>query len=438
MPSPSKLACAVALALAAAPKIAAAGNLDYTLFGGIEHSNNVNLSAIEPISQTTLVPGLGFDFAQDGSTVQAHANGTVEYRDYLHGRFDNQLLTQLAGAANWEMLPQRLDFVVQDFASVQPLSTLASDAPDNQQQTNVFALGPTLQFNLGQTLQGQAELHYINSHASKTTEFNSSRGQAAVRMTRDLTPTDQLSVNIESQHVTFDDSGTDADYNRQEITGRYVRKLAHFDLDAALGWAQVDFRTRTTVSTPMARARVSWRPSPNTTLAIAGARQYSDAAEEMIGQINQSDGTAPPRYNAAPGINTGGSVVTSQAFLERRLQGYYSFNSERFTLSASPLYRKLHYLNGANLDQTAHGANAEVDFRPRKRLTVSIFANQERVTYQSLARRDSTLNYGIGLVGTSTPHWSWRLSLTQRRRSSTVPQGSYHAGEIYAGVVYQR
>jgi hypothetical protein len=372
---------------------------------------------------------------EQGATLQAHVTGAGEYRDYLGGAYANQKFGELAGVANWAILPERLDFVAQDYASVQPLSTLSSDSPINQQQTNVLTLGPTLHFNLGSAVRGQAELRYIGSHASRTTQFNSSRGQGALRLSRDISPTSQLSLNVESQQVDFDEA-SEIDYRRNQVFARYVHRLVHVDLDAAVGWSRIRFDGGQATSDPLARASINWRATARNTLGLSYTREYSDAAQDLIAMADPlQEGVRP---GAPEGIQTGGAVIASAAYLERRVSGYYGYGGERLTLSLSPWWRKLHYVDGGNPDQTGRGGDAGLDYRLRERLTLSAFANVERIDYQVLARRDTTRNLGIGLRQVLNSHWSWRVSLVDRRRTSTDPGGGYHAKEAYFGIVYQR
>jgi hypothetical protein len=427
-------AAPLALALAAAGP-AAAGQFDYSLYAGVEHSDNINLSATAPVSQWVLVPGFGFGYVEQGATLQARVTGAGEYRDYLGGTYANQKFGELAGVADWSILPERLDFVAQDYASVQPLSTLSSDAPENQQQTNVLTLGPTLHFNLGRAVRGQAELRYIGSHASRTTQFNSSRGQGALRLTRDISPTSQLSLNVESQQVNFDEA-SEIDYRRNQLFARYVHKLVHVDLDAAVGWSRIRFDGGDTLSDPLLRASINWQATARNTLGLSYMREYSDAAQDLIALADPLQEGPQPR--APEGIQTGGAVIASAAYLERRVRGFYGYGGERLTLSLSPWVRKLHYIEGANPDQTGRGGDAGLDYRLRERLTLSSFANIERINYRVLARRDTTRNLGVGLRQVFNSHWSWRLSLVDRRRTSTDPGAGYHAKEVYFGVVYQR
>lgn len=455
MPASKLLGNAIALALAATSTGAAsAGQLDYTLYAGLMHSDNVSLSATNPVSQNVLIPGVNFAYTQAGSSVQANVAGTLEYRDYLGNAFSSQTLAQLSGQVNWTVIPKRLDFTVQDFAGVQPLSTFASNAPNNQQQTNVLTLGPTLHFRLGDTMQGQAELRYINSDASKNKEFNSSRGEAALRVFKDLNSTSQLSANFETQSVNFQQSSgpsfdlpgisvINPNYTRNELFGHYVSALTHFDFNAVLGWSQIDFHGASSVSSPLARLSVTWLATPSSHFGIAAVRQYSDAAEDMILQqagqtMFGTDAVQASTLISPLGINTGNSVIDAQVYLDRHLEGTYAFNSERVAFSISPRYGHSDYLNNPVFNQSDRGGSAVFNFKLTPLTTIFAFGASDSITYRSIARRDKTSDYGIGLAQQRTPHWGWRVSLTHQLRNSTVRDNQYSENELYFGIVYKR
>jgi hypothetical protein len=456
MPASRILVGAITLALTTATAEASTGQFDYSIYAGLMHSDNVGLSSTDPISQNVLIPGINFSYAQAGSAVQANAAGTLEYRDYLGNAFSSQTLAQLSSQVNWTILPQRLDFTVQDFAGVQPLSTLASNAPNNQQQTNVLTLGPTLHFRVGDTMLGQAELRYINSDASKTKEFNSSRGEAALRVFKDLSATTQVSLNLESQSVVFADPSaaaaafylpgaltTDPNYTRNELFGHYVSKLSQVDFDLALGWSQIDFHSAPSTSTPLARLTVGWLATPSNHFQLSAVHQYSDAAEDLILQqpgqtLFGTDARQSNAFIAPLGINTGTSVIDSQVYLDRHVEGIYSYASERLTFSISPRYGNSDYLNNPFFNQSDRSVSTAINYRLTPVTTVFGFGTEESITYRSLDRRDRTGDYGVGLARQETPHWSWRVSLSHLRRSSSVPDNSYSENEIYVGIVYKR
>ncbi|MEO7063762.1 MAG: hypothetical protein ABI082_08350 [Dokdonella sp.] len=418
------------LALTAATQ-ATALDIDYTLGIGIEHSNNINLTATDPISQNILEPTLNFSATQLGSDVQANVGGTVLYRDFLGGAFSDQVLGLLSGKVNWSVLPQRLDLTVEDYAGVQPVNVLASNTPGNQQQTNVFAVGPTFHFLLGGTLHGQAELRYIDSYAQKTDEFNSQRGSAALRVLEDINPTDQLSANLQAQHIDFTTAAGGPNYDHYDLFGRYLSKLANLDLDVSLGWSQLDFGGgMPSASAPLARANVAWRMTPRSTVTVGAARVYSDAVEDML--------LVPSPAGIGSSIVTGNAVIGSQVFLERRLQATYAFVDTRVSLSVTPLYRNLDYINDPRQNQTAHGADFQLGYRISEPLTLSLQATGETSNYETSNRTDKLFGVGLNLAGQWTSHWGWNATLARNRRTSTELNQGYQENKIYFGVQYKR
>jgi len=432
-----KLASGVGLALAAAtaPGTLLAGQLDYTLYGGIERSDNIALTAQDPMSESVLVPGMSFSYLQQGAVLQANFAGNFEYRDYLTRRFSDQAQLQLAGQANWTILPARLDLEMQDYAGVQPIDRLASTGPDNLQQTNVFTFGPVLHFLLGGSTRGQAAVHYISSYAEKTKDFNSHRTQESLGVTRDMNATDRLSLNLEVQQVSLTELAAIPDYDRREVLAGYMSELAHLEIDLALGWSQLDFKEAgmQTASGPLQRLTMDYRPTERSTLSLSAAREYSDAAQDMLLQ-------APTGFleGTGRGVDVGNVTVDAQVYLERRLRLAYTFEDDRLTLTAAPLYRRLGYVNDPTLDQTTRGAGINISYRLRPTLTLSMVSVYERLAYDTIDRRDTTINYGLDIVNHLNRRWGWRISLLHQQRSSNQAEQDYRENQIYFGILYNR
>ncbi|UPG84123.1 outer membrane beta-barrel protein [Luteibacter aegosomatis] len=450
------LARAILLALAAAPVVASAGTLDYTVYAGLEHSNNVALSSDRPLSENVLTPGATFQFLQQGSTLQANVAGTFEYRRYLENRFDSQTQTQLAGQLNWTIVPDRFDLAVEDYAGVQPVDQLASDSPDNQQQTNVLVIGPTWRMRFGGAARGQLELRYIDSYASKVDDFDSKRGLVAYRLYRDLGPTDQVSANVEYQHVNFNNQPSSADYDRKEAFVRYTSTLAHFDADVMVGATRLSFDQGGDSSAPLARLRIGWQPTPRNAFTLAGAYQYADAAQDIIAAPGTTGagglGSAADRVEsldpfantgglgrgAASGISVGSAVIGSQVYKERRLEASWNWRSERINLTVSPAFNKLRYRDDHTFDQTARGVSVGLGYRIRPTLTLSGFGTFEKLRYDTLDRRDTTVRLGLDLSQQWNRHWSWHASVARERRTSDAVGQSYRETQFFVGVVYRR
>jgi uncharacterized protein (PEP-CTERM system associated) len=455
MPAVKRLAHAVLLGLACAPAISQAGTLDYTLYAGLEHSNNIALSPDNPISENVLTPGGTFQFTQLGSTFQANVAGTFEYRKYLENHFDSQTQTQIAGQGNWTIMPGRLDFSVEDYAGVQPVDQLQSDSPGNQQQTNVVALGPTLHMRFGDATRGQVELRFINSYASRVNEFDSNRGLAAFRLFRDLTPTDTLSGNVEFQHVNFSNQPSSADYDRKEAFLRYTSQLAHFDADVSVGGTQLDFNEGKDRSAPLVRLQIGWQPTLRNSLTVAGAYQYADAATDLMTAPTVyglgSDANADRAEALDPFANTGGlgrgslsgiavgsAVIGSQVYKEKRFEATWNWKGERLVLTVSPAWNRLRYIDDGTFDQTGKGLSVGVGYRVTPTLTLSGFGTADRTNYETIDRRDTTVRLGLDLAQQWNRHWSWHVSVAREHRTSDAVGQNYRESAFFVGVVYRR
>lgn len=450
MSRPTQLASGIALALALAPLACAASELSYTLYTGLERSDNIQLVDTNPTSQTALIPGFNFSLVQQGATIQANVIGDMQYRDYLGSRYSSQTQTSLAGTVNWSVLPKRLDLTLDDYASVQPVDTLASDAPSNQQQTNVLSFGPTLHFRVGNSLDGQAELRYLNSHAQKTQNFNSQRGLAALRLEHQLNPTDRLSFNAEQHRVVFSnrDQGG-ADYSNTDLYARYASRLASLDIDAALGWSRISFSQPVggTEASPLARLSLTWHATDRSTFGAVGSRQYSDAAEGLMQPTTR--GAIVP-VGAGGGIdtginggingssNTGDITVTSEVYLERRAEVSYSYRIARLQFTVAPRYSRLTYKETPAFNQTARELSAGLDYNLSPTVALYGYYEKERRSYQTLDRTDRSTGYVIGLTRQINTHWSWRANFTRRWRTSSVPAAGFNENRVYLGFSYTR
>ena len=430
----------VLLALAV-PSLAGAVQLDYMVEMGIEHNDNVTLSENDPVSEDILEPMLGFAVSENGSTVQANATGAVQYRDYLGGEFSDEFRGQLSGHLNWTMVPKRLNLTVEDYLTVEPINPLAPDTPSNQQQTNVFGIGPTFGFRLGETVRGQAELRYISSYADKTKQFNTDRGVGALRAIKDIDPTSAMSGNLEVEQIDYTErQGAAApDYNRYSLYGRYTRNWTKVDLTTDLGYSWLHFSGNTVENQqdPLGRVTLDWRISPRSTINGSATYQYSDAASAMMVPPTEIGTTIPSN------ITTGNATTTAQPYLERRFSFGYAWRGERLTFNVAPYYYQLDYVSGgasliAGLDETGKGAAAGLSYILRPLLTTGLTLTGENLHYDAIGRIDDSWTIAAFLRQQWTRNWSWRIELSHYDRNSNAPGLSSEENIAYFGIAYTR
>lgn len=423
-----------ASALAVASQQACALRLDYALELGLVHSDNINLSATDAVSQSVLIPHLDFSLSETGSTVVAEVSGVLEYRDYLGGAFGNEFRGTLNGLVNWSMVPERLNWTFADNLGLYPVSLRNPDVPGNLQQTNVFTTGPTLRFRLTPTLQGQAELRYIDSYAEETGAFDSRRYTAALRALYDLSATRRLNGNIEFQNVNFDNNLLAEDYRRYSAYAGYSQTLAQIDLNAALGYTRIEFDSSGSTSGPLARTSLDWRASERSTFGLAAAWQYTDAATSI------SEGAAA--FDAGfGGVGIGGAAITPDVYRERRVDGTYLLQTTRLNLATLLRYGNFRYEQSAAAaanDRNEVGAGLNLGYLLRPTLTLGVTAEAVSRHFSETGLTDRNYRYGTYLSQQLTRHLRWRIDLARNERHADDGAESYDENSVYLRVVYTR
>lgn len=419
--------------LALSSSNALAWRLDYSAELGFLHSDNVNLSADDPISQNVLIPQIDFSLSESGSSAQAQITGTLEYRDYLGGAFGNEFRGTLNGSVIWSLAPERLNWTFADSLGLYPVNLRNPDVPGNLQQTNVFTTGPTLRFRLGKALLGQAELRYIDSYAEETGAFDSRRYTAALRALYDFSSTRHLSGNIEIQEVDFDDDLLAVDYRRDSVFAGYTQVLSRIDLNASLGYSHLDFDRGDSASGPLARTSLDWRASDRDTFGLGFAWQYTDAATSI------SEGAAAIESGFG-GVGVGGAAITPDVYRERRIDASYLLHGTRLNIATQVRYGTFRYeqIEASANDRNEVGAGFTLGYLLRPTLTVGLNAEAVRRRFELSDAIDRNYRYGAYLSQQMTRHLRWRVDLARNERHADDGAESYDENSIYLRLVYTR
>jgi hypothetical protein len=409
--------------------------LDYRLGFGIEHSDNVRRTRLDPVSETVLLPSLAFGLSGEGERFSLEAAGDAEFRDYRDGGFDSELRTRMGLSAAWRILPERLAWTFEDYLGRQPIDGFAIDRPDNQQRTNVLVTGPTLSLRPDPRTRILAEVRWIDSWAQRTREFNSDRWNLALRGLRQFSPTSSGSANVEFSDIRFERvSDTVQSFKRLDGFLRWDRRAARVELSADAGASRISFEDDADRDGSLLRLRASWLPDESQRLELRGARQYSDAVADLIG--------AAPRledFELPVGLpNLRSTFLNPDVYRESSFGLGHVRTSPRLFSRVDAYWREQDYARSDFLDQRVSGASVALSRPLRETLSLNVYASTDRREYTLAAREDRDSLYGIAL------RWAWLRNLElelgasrAQRRSDLAPE-SFDENRFFLGVTYRR
>ena len=411
-----------------------AARFDYTLELGFLHSDNINLSAADPVTENVLIPRITFGLSEQGSTVQAQIAGALEYREYTGCAYAGEFRATLDGLLNWNLIPERLAWTFADGLGMNPIDLRAPDVQSNLQRTNVFTTGPTLRFRLAPTTLGQVELRFTDSYAEVNTAFDSQRFSGAFRALHDFSSTSRMSLNAEAQHVDFD-SALAVDYDTYSAFLGYTRQLSRVDLNAIGGYSHVRFDGGGSAGGPLVRVGADWRATERSSFGLVASRQFTDAA----GALGEGAGSLD---DGMSGVGIGAAAITPDVYVSSRIGATYAYAAARYSVTGGLHLARFRYeLEGAaqGLDRNERGATLDVGYRLRPSTTLGAVVELGRREFLGdAAGVDKQYNYAIYLAQTRTPHWSWRVDLAHNRRNTDEEGNPYRENLAYLRLIYAR
>lgn len=423
------IAAAVATAIATP---AHAFRVDYVIDAGIEHDDNVHVSANDIDGQRIMRAGFGFLATQEGSTLQAVVAGRADYRDFQRN-VDSGVEGALSAYINWVVLQDRLSFTVQDELELQAIDRFAADAPDNRQQVNVLSFGPNVLFDIGSALHGRVEARYIDTDAEVTDEFNSNRIAAAARLTRDLDERSSLSFNGQWMDVDYDRDLVARDHERLDIYGSYRRTQSSTDYAVDVGYSRLDYNDGETRDGTLLRVETGWTPVERSRLALYLVNQFSDAADAAL-----AEGAAIRPDASVPGSTlVDDRTIIPSTYRERRAAVAYTYAGDRVGLRIEPYVQRIRYIDAPVPDEESRGALLGLDYRLGPTLMLTGWAGIERIEYSQLGATDDIRRGGLVLAKQWTRHWSTSLSYYRYERDSGVFNNEVRQNVWYLWMSYR-
>ncbi|QDH69757.1 porin family protein [Marilutibacter alkalisoli] len=418
------------------PQVAGAIDLEYEASLGVIHNSNIALSETDEISETTISPGIAFEVSQEGATLELAGRGNVRYLHYTGNSFDDEFRGQFTGHLRWRVIPERLDFIAEDYLSEQPVDILSSFAPNNTQRVNIVTGGPTLYLRFNGNTRGQFDLRYSRSHAEETTDFNGHRYNAALRVLRDFSATTRGSLNLESTRVDFDEAGSSVDYDRHDGYLNFQRNLNRIDFSLDAGYSRLERDgiggDHSNHSSALFRADFNWRATAFGTLSLHADHQFSDATQAL------SKLSLGPEAPVGTDIDPGGTVISSDTYRQRDIRATWHQADDVSTLDVGVYRTRSRYIGDDSFDNDVSGAHINYEYRIRPLLTVSASAFHQRREFDNLDRRDRDTVLTAGVSRQFTRHWIGRFDLRRISRNSTSPGLSHDDNAVIVSVIYRR
>jgi hypothetical protein len=305
--------------------------LDLGIDAGVGASDNIFEVAGPKTSEIIPTAGLLLASHRCTGSLTGDVAGDFAYYDYLHNSYPSDLYGRLDANLKLALVPDRVSWALQDDFGQAEFDLFEPPTPLNRENVNYVATGPDFSLHFGQefVLLG---LRYAAIQFQKS-PFNSTRPYGTLSLGRELSANSALSLNFYAEHVVFQDTALNADYDRREAYLRYDLRGARTTLGLNVGATQTS-QNGSWYSSPLVQLDLARRLTPRTTLTLSGGERQLDAA----------DGFAGVQVGAVGGIVTAPAANTSAVYVSRYGSIAWNWVGNRTSIGVSERWESDSYL----------------------------------------------------------------------------------------------
>ncbi len=373
------------LALGVLPACSLAEDLSYGIDAGVGYDDNVTRSSVDQQEDTIASIGAQLRLDHESRRIKANIASRLEYRDYLNNTYDSEVVGNLIANSKFDLVEQRLTWVLDDTFGQSTVNQFAADTPANRENVNVVSTGPDLKLPLGTrnylVIGGRyTDVGYQHSN------LGNDRVDGQLALERELSAASVLSLNANTQQVRFDDSTLYPDFDRNEAFLGYELNVSRTRFSLEGGATEIRMNGQTDDGW-LGRLEVSRKASEALTVGAKLGHEFSDAGASFVQQQALQPGSTNPvsvQQTATPFVNEYAELFGHFTRNRTDLNGRVGFYDE--TYDQQPLF-----------DRRRLSIDVGVERTMSPTMVGRIHANYARNQYTEVDREFSDLNVTAGL-----------------------------------------
>jgi hypothetical protein len=329
-------------------------NVDLSL-GAIQSDNVARVSTNEE-SGAVAISSLDLKYRENTRRINADVDADIGYEHFLDETFDDGVIGQADGVVTVGLLPERVEWTLEDQFRQARVDPFGGDTPDNRQNVNRFATGPDLRLHLNDAMAMRFSGRFARVDY-ETAAADGDRVGGSVALVRHLGPAREASFNVSRESISFDDDAANVGYDRDSAFVRYETRNSRTELTADLGYMRIQDELGKTANGMLLDVLLLRRVSPDSRLALNVGTRFSDSGDI----VRLTPGT--DRGDIDPVV----VLANAQPFEGRFVNLGWEFARNRTSLGVFVEYRQQRYTDAAEFDRDmlTYGAHLNRSLSPR-------------------------------------------------------------------------
>nr|WP_298718465.1 outer membrane beta-barrel protein [uncultured Steroidobacter sp.] len=391
---------------------------------GIGYTDNIRRVAEHETSETIGTMGVDLLWQERTRRIRGDATVDLSYFEYMDNTFDSELVGTANGSLALGIVPETLNWVVQDSFGQAQSDPFAASTPETREDLNFFSTGPDLTVRLGSTGFGRVFGRWSSTNY-ETSPLDAERTTGGVAVGRRASPRTELSLNAVTESIDFDEE-LNTDYDRDSVFVRWQLDASRTTIDANLGytWLQRDGSDKQ--GSALIAINVARQLTASSTLRMTLSQQLGDAGDSLRAQLS---GT---------GLAGGAGQITATAdpFESQLVSLEWSYMRGRtgFVLGAS--HTEDDYESATLFDRKRDEFTAGVSRRVASTITLDLRATLEKEKFPNMHQQNDELRLGATLNWRAWRTLGMRFLLERYDRDTTGGSSDFVENRAFLTLAY--
>ena len=402
----------------------AGADINASAEAGVGYSDNITRVSADESSET--IGAMGLDLLWQERTRRLRGDATVDlsYYEYMDNTFDSELVGTANGTLAFGIVPEMLNWVVQDSFGQAQSDPFAASTPGTREDLNYFTTGPDLTLRLGPTGFGRLFGRWSSTNYEDS-PLDAERTTAGVALGRRPSARSELSLNAVTETVDFDDE-LNTDFDRDSVFVGWQLNASRTDIDANVGytWLQRDGGDKE--GSALISVFVTRDLSASAILRLTLNQQLGDAGDSLRSQLEGN----------VVGGAAGQITATSDPFESQLVSLDWTYTRGRtgFLLGASHIEDD--YETATQFNSKRDAFTAGVDRRMASALTLDFRATLEKEKFTSAGQESDELRLAAALDWRAWRSVGLRLLVEHFDRDSNTGLTEYKENRAFLTVAY--
>ena len=418
-----RIKLAVFAGLLAGSSAVLAWKIEPGIGAGMLYTDNARFEANDEDDDVVALGYVGAAITESDGPFRANIDSSVIYENYIDDTFGDKYNVNLRAMAGWEMVRDRVDWLVQDFFTQQSIDSLDANTPDNRQNTNVFTLGPTITLPISArqrlTFSPQFQDYWYENNDTDNRRY-SLNANWAYQVNKYLTT--GLGGGITK--VAYDDEDKNPNYDSSNLSVNLSGTRPRSTYTASLGTTYVrrdDFENRRSLT-----GNLAWNYSltGHSSVRTYLARELRDSSVGLLkSETDPDDGDFSNEQIT-------GDVLRNNIFRLTFRRVDSTFNTEAWTEIRDADYKE------APDDRKVWSFGATVDYQVAPLVTTGASGSYNRTKQEDTGRKDETYVLAANVVYKLSRDLRTRFELQYQNRDSNESGDEYKVFSGFISLVY--